>query len=78
MASSLGGHVLRVNADGVFATVRLTVVAGQAHSLRTDVGEAGLVVRAGQPHDLFIQVVDINGNVGPSTDVVTPAQHLLG
>ena len=78
VASSLGGHVLRVNADGVFATVRLTVVAGQAHSLRTDVGEAGLVVQAGQPHDLFIQVVDINGNVGPSTDVVTPFNTSLG
>ena len=42
-ATSVGGHELRVNADGVFATVRLTVVAGNAHGLITDADE-GLVV----------------------------------
>ena len=78
VATSLGGHELRVNADGVFATVRLTVVAGQAHALQTDVGEEGLVVSAGEPHDIFIQVVDVNGNVGPSSNVVTDFNTSLG
>jgi hypothetical protein len=78
VATSMGGHELRVNADGVFATVRLTVVAGQAHALQTDVGAEGLVVRAGQPQDLFIQVVDINGNVGPSSSVETDLNTSLG
>ena len=78
VATSLGGHELRVNADGVFATVRLTVVAGQAHALQTDVGEEGLVVHAGEPHDIFIQVVDVNGNVGPSSNVVTDLNTSFG
>lgn len=77
VATSVGGHELRVNADGVFATVRLTVVAGQAHALQTDVEEV-LVVQAGKPHDLFIQVVDINGNVAESTDVVTTLNTSFG
>ena len=69
-ATTVGGHELRVNADGVFATVRLTVVAGEAHALVTDADE-GLVVNAGVPHDLFIQVVDIHGNIAESTSVST-------
>jgi hypothetical protein len=77
VATSVGGHELRVNADGVFATVRLTVVAGQAHGLQTDIEES-LVVRAGQPHDIFIQVVDINGNIAESTDVMTDFNASLG
>ncbi|DAC55676.1 MAG TPA: hypothetical protein D7I11_02650 [Candidatus Poseidoniales archaeon] len=76
-ATSVGGHELRVNADGVFATVRLTVVAGTAHGLITDVDE-GLIVRAGEPQDLFIQVVDVHGNIAESTSVTTTLNTSLG
>ena len=70
VATALGGHELRVNADGVFATVRLTVVAGSPHALVTDADD-GLLVRAGIPTDLFVQVVDIHGNLAEATDVNT-------
>ena len=76
-ATNVGGHELRVNADGVFATVRLTVVAGTAHGLITDTDE-GLVVRAGEPQDLFIQVVDVHGNIAESTSVTTSLNDSLG
>ena len=76
-ATSVGGHELRVNADGVFATVRLTVVAGNAHGLITDMDE-GLTVRAGEPQDLFIQVVDVHGNIAESTSVTTSMDSTLG
>ena len=76
-ATSVGGHELRVNADGVFATVRLTVVAGNAHGLITD-ADGGLVVKAGQPHDVFIQVVDVHGNIAESTSVVASFNTSLG
>ena len=76
-ATSVGGHELRVNADGVFATVRLTVVAGNAHGLITDADE-GLVVKAGQPHDVFIQVVDVHGNIAESTSVTSSLNASLG
>lgn len=76
-ATTVGGHELRVNADGVFATVRLTVVAGGAHALVTDADE-GLVVKAGAPHDLFIQAVDVHGNFAESTSVSTMLNTSLG
>ena len=50
----------------------LTVVAGNAHGL-IDADE-GLVVNAGQPHDLFIQVVDVHGNRNRPCHVL--AQHI--
>jgi len=37
-----------------------------------------LVVYAGEPHDIFIQVVDVNGNVGPSSNVVTDLNTSFG
>ena len=76
-ATSVGGHELRVNADGVFATVRFTVVAGSAYGLVTDVDE-GLIVNAGEPFDLFIQVVDVHGNIAESTSVSTTLNASLG
>ena len=76
-ATSVGGHEIRVNADGVFATVRLTVVAGDAHGLITDADD-GLVVRAGEPQDLFIQVVDVHGNIAESTSVTASLNASLG
>ena len=77
VATSVGGHELRVNADGVFATVRLTVVAGTAHALQTTV-ENRLVVQAGKPFDVFIQVVDVHGNLAESTAVTTTMNTSIG
>ena len=76
-ATTVGGHEIRANADGVFATVRLTVVAGNAYGLITDADE-GLVVQAGQPQDLFIQVVDVHGNVAESVSVTSSLNASLG
>lgn len=75
--SSVGGHEIRVNADGVFATIRLTVTAGTAHGLVTDMDD-GLLVRAGEPTDLFVQVVDVHGNLAEATAVTTPLNSSLG
>ena len=49
----------------------------EAHALVTDADE-GLVVNAGVPHDLFIQVVDIHGNIAESTSVTTMLNASLG
>ena len=68
MPTSVGGHEIRANADGIFATIRLTVVAGEARNLVTDY-EAGLTVKAGVPSEVFIQVIDAHGNMAPATDV---------
>tara|TARA_B100000524_G_scaffold262159_1_gene142874 strand:- start:581 stop:1816 length:1236 start_codon:yes stop_codon:yes gene_type:complete len=76
-ATSVGGHEIRVNADGVFATVRLTVVAGNAYGLITDADE-GLMVQAGLPHDLFIQVVDVHGNIAESVSVTSSLNASYG
>lgn len=76
-ATSVGGHEIRVNADGVFATVRLTVVAGNAYGLLTDADE-GLVVQAGVPRDLFVQVVDVHGNIAESVSVTSSLNASLG
>jgi len=64
-SSVVGGHEIRANADGIFATVRLTVVAGSAQHLITD-KDAGIVATAGESIDIFVQVVDVHGNTGPS------------
>lgn len=76
IAPSLGGHELRVNAAGVFATVRLTVVPGDAHLLMTDAPEV-LVVKAGIPVDLAVSVVDIHGHSGEATAVVSDLNSSL-
>ncbi|MBT60981.1 MAG: hypothetical protein CMA63_05455 [Euryarchaeota archaeon] len=68
--TSVGEHEIRANADGVFATVRLTVVAGSARNLVTDY-EDGLVVKAGIPTELFIQTMDAHGNLAPATNIST-------
>ncbi|MBT5285535.1 MAG: hypothetical protein HOL29_06180 [Euryarchaeota archaeon] len=75
--TSVGGHEIRVNADGVFATIRITVTAGTAHGLVTDM-DSGLLVKAGEPTDLFVQVVDIHGNLAEATSVTTPLNSSLG
>tara|TARA_B110000881_G_C18532199_1_gene493735 strand:- start:61 stop:1335 length:1275 start_codon:yes stop_codon:yes gene_type:complete len=75
--TEVGGHEIRANADGVFATVRLTVVAGEARNLITDV-EDGLTVQAGVASELFIQSIDAHGNLAPSTNVTTTLENQFG
>ncbi|MGB1865046.1 MAG: hypothetical protein ACPHQC_02225 [Poseidonia sp.] len=77
VATTLGGHELRVNADGVFATVRLTVIAGAPHALVTDADD-GLYVRAGIPTDVFVQVVDVHGNLAEANQVTTSINTSFG
>ena len=69
-SSVVGGHEIRANADGIFATVRLTVVAGSAQHLITD-KDPGFVAIAGESIDIFVQVVDIHGNTRPSNDLTS-------
>ncbi len=68
-SSTVGGHEIRANADGVFATIRLTVVAGSAQHLIRD-KDSGFTAIAGEETDIFVQVVDIHGNTAPS-DLLT-------
>ena len=76
-SSVLGGHEIRVNADGIFGTVRLNVVPGSAHSLVTNVDD-GFVVSAGVPYDIFVEVIDIHGNIGESNDLSTSLDVAIG
>ena len=75
--TEVGGHEIRANADGVFATIRLTVVTGEARNLITDV-EDGLTVQAGVASELFIQSIDAHGNLAPSTNVTTTLDTQYG
>ncbi len=75
--TTTGGHEIRANADGVFATIRLTVVAGDARNLVTD-HEDGLIVQAGVARELFIQTIDAHGNLAPSTEVVSVLESQYG
>ncbi len=75
--TTVGGHEIRANAAGVFATVRLTVVAGDARNLVTNF-EDGLTVQAGVPTELFIQTIDAHGNLAPSTAVLSTLDEEFG
>jgi len=75
--TEVGGHEIRANADGVFATIRLTVVAGDARNLITNV-EDGLTVQAGVASELIIQTIDAHGNLAPSTEVTTTLESQFG
>lgn len=75
--TNIGGHEIRANADGVFATIRLTVVEGDARNLVTD-HEDGLIVQAGVASELFIQTIDAHGNLAPSTEVVSVLDNKFG
>ena len=77
MPTNVGGHEIRANADGIFATIRLTVVAGEARNLVTD-QELGLTVNAGVPSELYIQVIDAHGNMAPATNVSTDLNATFG
>lgn len=75
--TEVGGHEIRANADGIFATIRLTVVAGEARNLVTNF-ESGLTVNAGVPQEVFIQVIDAHGNMAPATEVSVMLGEELG
>lgn len=75
--TTVGGHEIRANAGGVFATVRLTVVAGDARNLVTNF-EDGLTVQAGVATELFIQTIDAHGNLAPSTSVLSTLDDEFG
>lgn len=68
--TSLGGHVVRANADGVFGLVRLTVEPGSASTLVLD-DVVGPTVVAGVPIELQLDRLDLHGNMGPAVNVTT-------
>ena len=76
-SSIVGGHEIRANADGIFATIRLTVVAGSAQHLITD-KDSGFTAIAGEETDIFVQVVDIHGNTGPSNELTNDLPISIG
>ena len=76
-SSVVGGHEIRANADGIFATIRFTVVAGSAQHLITD-KDAGFVAIAGESIDMFVQVVDVHGNTGPSNSLSIDLDSEIG
>ena len=76
-SSTVGGHEIRANADGIFATIRLTVVAGSAQHLITD-KDSGFTAIAGEETDIFVQVVDIHGNTGPSNELTNDLPVSIG
>ena len=66
--TEVGEHEIRANADGVFAAVRINVVTGSENTLATDAGDL-LTITAGIPSDLYIEIVDVHGNLAPAEDV---------
>ena len=68
--SSLGGHVVRANADGVFGLVRLTVEPGRASTLVLD-DAVGPTLVAGVPIEVRLDRIDLHGNMGPAINVST-------
>ena len=76
-SSTVGGHEIRANADGIFATIRLTVVAGSAQHLITD-KDSGFTAIAGEETDIFVQVVDIHGNTAPSNELTNDLPISIG
>lgn len=68
--TSLGGHVIRANADGVFGLVRLTVEPGAASMLALEASLPDRLV-AGVPVELHLDRIDLHGNVGPAVNLST-------
>lgn len=68
--TTLGGHVIRANADGVFGLVRLTVEPGAASMLELKEALPDRMV-AGVPVELHLDRIDLHGNVGPAVNVST-------
>jgi len=66
--TEVGEHEIRANADGVFAAVRINVVPGEGSSLVT-ADDAGLVIEAGVPFDIFVELVDVHQNRAPAESV---------
>jgi hypothetical protein len=66
--TQVGEHEIRANADGVFAAVRINVVTGSENTLATDAGDS-MTIKAGVPSDLYVEIVDVHGNVAPAESV---------
>lgn len=66
--TEVGEHEIRANADGVFAAVRINVITGSENTLSTDAGDS-LRITAGVPSDLYVEIVDVHGNVAPAEEV---------
>ena len=66
--TEVGEHEIRANADGVFAAVRINVITGSENTLATDAGDS-LRITAGVPSDLYVEIVDVHGNVAPAEEV---------
>jgi len=66
--TQVGEHEIRANADGVFAAVRINVVTGSENTLATDAGES-MTIKVGVPSDLYVEIVDVHGNVAPAESV---------
>ncbi|RJU96805.1 MAG: hypothetical protein DWC00_02330, partial [Candidatus Poseidoniales archaeon] len=54
--------------DGVFAAVRINVITGSENTLATDAGDT-MTITAGVPSDLYVEIVDVHGNVAPAEDI---------
>lgn len=67
---SLGGHEIIANADGIFASIRLNVVAGSAYNLRLDFEEAVSLV-AGSSEAFYFEAIDVYGNTAPARNLST-------
>jgi hypothetical protein len=68
--TSLGGHVIRANADGVFGLVRLTVEPGAASMLAPETSLPDRLV-AGVSAEIRLERIDLHGNVGPAVNLST-------
>ena len=66
--TEVGEHEIRANADGVFAAVRINVITGSENTLATDAGDT-MTITAGVPSDLYVEIVDVHGNVAPAEDI---------
>ncbi len=66
--TEIGEHEIRANADGVFAAVRINVITGSENTLATDAGDV-MTITAGVSSDLYVEIVDVHGNVAPAEDL---------
>ena len=66
----MGGHEIIANADGIFASIRLNVVAGSAYNLRLDSEEAVSLV-AGNSTAFYFEAIDVYGNTAPARNLST-------
>jgi len=67
--TEVGEHEIRANADGVFAAVRINVVTGSENTLATDAGECDDDHSWRVSSDLYVEIVDVHGNVAPAEEI---------